>query len=59
MNVATIEIRDVPEDVYEALVAEAKERGQTLNQYLIEMLIDAVKRGRALRDRYRRDPGES
>jgi hypothetical protein len=52
---ATIEIRDVPEDLYELLCACAKDRGQTLQQYLLELLTDIA--ARAARDADGREPG--
>jgi len=45
MSMATIEIRDVPEDLYERLVAAAEDRGQTLQQYLLSLLEEAAVDG--------------
>ncbi|GAA1678088.1 hypothetical protein GCM10009830_26320 [Glycomyces endophyticus] len=42
---ATIEIRDVPEDVYDLLVAGAAARGQTLQEYLLSLLEEAADGG--------------
>ncbi|WP_153024528.1 hypothetical protein [Glycomyces albidus] len=52
---ATIEIRDVPDDLYELLCASAKDQGQTLQQYLLELLTDIA--ARAVRDADGREPG--
>jgi hypothetical protein len=55
MSMVDIEIRDVPQDVWETLVAAAKERGMTMQQYLLAVLEEEVER---IRGRRRRGRGE-
>jgi hypothetical protein len=50
-----IEIRDVPQDVWDVLVADANDRGIPMQQYLLALLEDEVAR---IRRRKRRDRGE-
>jgi hypothetical protein len=49
-----IQIRDVPEDVRDALVAQAKARGQSLQAYLLELVETQARRLRntAVLDRF-------
>ncbi|MFG1949706.1 hypothetical protein [Micromonospora sp. NPDC048830] len=63
-----LQIRDVPEEVRDALAAEAKARGQSLQAYLLELVETQARRLRntAILDRFagRSDgahslPGES
>ncbi|MET8261790.1 hypothetical protein ACFYPG_29345 [Micromonospora sp. NPDC005553] len=63
-----IQIRDVPEEVRDALAAQAKERGQSLQAYLLELVETQARRLRntATLDRFagrsdgtRALPGES
>src|SRR3712207_1038747 len=43
-----IQIRDVPDDVHEALRAAAEARGQSLTRYALAALEDAVRRQRSV-----------
>lgn len=43
---ATVQIRDVPEDVHKALVRQAELRGQSLNKYLLDQLRQVARIGR-------------
>ncbi|MEU2613881.1 hypothetical protein ABZ570_20190 [Micromonospora sp. NPDC007271] len=63
-----LQIRDVPEEVRDALAAEAKARGQSLQTYLLELVETQARRLRntAILDRFsgrsdgtRSLPGES
>jgi plasmid stability protein len=49
-----IQIRDVPEDVRDALVIQAKTRGQSLQAYLLELVETQARRLRntAVLDRF-------
>jgi plasmid stability protein len=49
-----IQIRDVPEDVRDALVIQAKARGQSLQAYLLELVETQARRLRntAVLDRF-------
>jgi hypothetical protein len=42
--VATIQIRDIPDDVYEAMRREAKAAGQSLQAYMREQVTDLARR---------------
>jgi antitoxin FitA len=42
--VVALQIRDVPEDVRDALVAQAKARGQSLQSYLLELVETQARR---------------
>jgi hypothetical protein len=55
MSMVTIEVRDVPEDLYEVLLADANERGLTMQQYLLALLEDEAQ---CIRSRGRRDRGD-
>jgi len=52
--VVALQIRDVPEDVRDALVAQAKARGQSLQAYLLELIETQARRLRntAVLDRF-------
>jgi len=54
---AVVTIRDVPEDVKDALAREARERGQSLQSYLLSVLNRqaAFARNRQLLDKIERD----
>jgi hypothetical protein len=55
-----IQIRDVPEDVRDALVSQARARGQSLQAYLLELVETQARRRRntAVLDRFAgRDDG--
>ncbi|TQM44061.1 FitA-like ribbon-helix-helix domain-containing protein [Pseudonocardia cypriaca] len=41
---ATIQIRDVPDDVYEAIRQEAKAAGQSLQAYMREQVTELARR---------------
>ncbi len=41
---ATIQIRDVPDDVYETLRREARDAGQSLQAYMRDQLTDLTRR---------------
>jgi hypothetical protein len=43
---ATVQIRDVPDEVHKALVRQAELRGQSLNKYLLERLREVARMGR-------------
>ncbi|PRY61775.1 hypothetical protein [Glycomyces artemisiae] len=45
MSMVTIEIRDVPQDTYDLLVAGAAARGLTLQEYLLSLLEEAAADG--------------
>jgi hypothetical protein len=51
--VATIQIRDIPDDAYELLRAQAREAGQSLQAYMREQVIgladSASRRAEAIR----------
>jgi antitoxin FitA len=49
-----LQIRDVPEDVRDALAAQAKARGQSLQSYLLELMETQAQRLRntAVLDRF-------
>jgi hypothetical protein len=49
-----VQIRDVPEDVRDALVIQAKRRGQSLQAYLLELVETQARRLRntAVLDRF-------
>jgi len=49
-----LQIRDVPEDVRDALAAQAKARGQSLQSYLLELVETQAQRPRntAVLDRF-------
>jgi hypothetical protein len=49
-----IQVRDVPEDVRDALVIQAKARGQSLQAYLLELVETQARRLRntAVLDRF-------
>ncbi len=49
-----LQIRDVPEDVRDALAAQAKARGQSLQTYLLELVETQARRLRntAILDRF-------
>jgi hypothetical protein len=49
-----IQIRDVPDDVRDALVTQAKARGQSLQAYLLELVETQARRRRnpAVLDRF-------
>jgi hypothetical protein len=49
-----LQIRDVPEDVRDALTAQAKARGQSLQAYLLELVETQARRLRntAILDRF-------
>ena len=42
----TILIRDVPEDVHESLAERARERGQSLQSFLLNLVVDEARRSR-------------
>ena len=54
---AVVTIRDVPDDVRDALAQEARERGQSLQSYLLSVLNRqaAFSRNRRLLDEIERD----
>lgn len=37
---ATIQVRDIPEDAYDAIVRKAKANGQSIQQYARQFMID-------------------
>jgi antitoxin FitA len=41
---ATIQIRDIPDDVYESMRREAKAAGQSLQAYMREQVTDLARR---------------
>jgi len=40
-----LQIRDVPDAVHDALVAQARQRGQSLQAYLLELVRQQAQRG--------------
>lgn len=47
-GMAAIQVKDVPEDLHEALRRRAAERGMTLGQYLLELIRRDLRRPRLL-----------
>lgn len=45
MTVVALQIRDVPEEVRDALVTQARQRGQSLQAYLLELVRQQAQRG--------------
>jgi len=41
-----MQIRDVPEDVRQALAIRAREHGQSLQAFLLELVVDEARRSR-------------
>lgn len=41
-----LQIRDVPEDVRDQLAAQARERGQSLQAYLLALVVEEARRQR-------------
>jgi hypothetical protein len=58
MNMVTIEVREVSDHLYRTLADNARDRGQTLQQYLLAMLVEAGERLRANDRANRRASGE-
>lgn len=63
-----IQIRDVPDDVRDALAAQAEARGQSLQRYLLGLMTAQARRSRNVEllsrfggrtDGVRTDPGQS
>ncbi|WP_156036811.1 hypothetical protein [Glycomyces sp. NRRL B-16210] len=49
----TVEIRDVPIEVHDALVAEAERRSQSLQDYLLSLFVEAARRRQEIAKRNR------
>jgi len=56
MSMVTIEIRDVPEDVFHALAVAAESRGQSLQDYLLSLLEEAAEHALSAAKANRLDP---
>ncbi|GAA2129413.1 hypothetical protein [Glycomyces algeriensis] len=50
-----IEIRDVPQEVWDVLVADAEARGLSMQDYLLGILVEEAQRIRSGAKRERRD----
>jgi len=44
--VKALQIRDVPEDVRQTLAKRARERGQSLQSFLLNLVVDEARRSR-------------
>jgi antitoxin FitA len=45
VTMVALQIRDVPDEVRDALVAQARQRGQSLQGYLLELVRQQAQRG--------------
>jgi hypothetical protein len=45
MAMVALQIRDVPDDVRDELVAQAQQRGQSLQAYLLDLVRQQARRG--------------
>lgn len=56
MSMVTIEVRDVPQEVWDGLVISAKARGLSMQCYLLALMEEEAQRIRMRAEPERREP---